>query len=189
MNQQVRAFLAETQTVVAGIDALSEQIAALADALQRVLRHGGKVLVFGNGGSAADAQHLAAELVGRFERDRRALPALALSTDTSALTAIGNDFGFDQVFARQIEALASPGDAVIAISTSGNSENIVRGAQAARAMGCFVAGLTGRSGGRLVGAVDLCILVDSSRTAAVQVAHSVVLHAVCHLVERGCGDA
>jgi phosphoheptose isomerase len=161
--------------------------AAVAEAARIVagaLRADRKVLIFGNGGSAADAQHVAAEFVGRFEQERRALPAIALTTDTSALTAIANDFGFDQVFARQVEALARRGDVVIGISTSGSSPNVLNGLAAARRAGATTIGLCGAPGCELCGSVDLAIAVDASNTASVQEAHLVAEHALCREVEQ-----
>jgi D-sedoheptulose 7-phosphate isomerase len=152
--------------------------------MAEVLRAGGKLLFFGNGGSAADAQHLAAEFVNRFLRDRRALAAVALTTDSSALTSIGNDLGFDQVFARQIEALARPGDLVVALSTSGTSANVLRGVEAARRLGCATVGLTGGSGGRLAKAVDEAFVVPSSETPRIQETHITLGHALCAVVDE-----
>jgi D-sedoheptulose 7-phosphate isomerase len=147
------------------------------------LSNGGKILFFGNGGSAADAQHFAAELTIRFAKDRRALAGLALTTDTSALTACGNDFGFDQVFSRQIEALGRAGDLAIALSTSGNSPNILAAVQLARASGIFTAAFTGETGGKLRGAVDLLIAVPSPTTARIQEMHSLLGHLLCQEIE------
>ncbi len=155
----------------------------LAHGIADSLRAGGKVLFFGNGGSAADSQHLAAEFVNRFLRDRQALPAIALSTDTSALTSIGNDLGFDQVFSRQVEALARPGDIVIGISTSGNSPNVLRAIQAARALGCTTVAFTGGSGGTLAAAAAVAFIVPSSETPRIQETHITLGHALCALVE------
>jgi D-sedoheptulose 7-phosphate isomerase len=162
----------------------SQAIAGLVQSLRAALAGGAKVLIFGNGGSAADAQHFACELVGRFMRDRRALPAVALTTDTSILTAIANDFGFDQVFARQVEALGRPGDVAIGISTSGRSANVVMGLQAAKARGLMTVALTGNSGGEVAGAADLHVAVAHSATPRIQEAHRTIIHAVCDLVER-----
>ncbi len=152
----------------------------MAEALQR----GGKLLFFGNGGSAADAQHLAAEFVNRFLHNRGALAAVALTTDSSALTSIGNDLGFDQVFARQVEALARPGDVVVAISTSGNSPNVLRGVEAARRLGCTSVGLSGGSGGLLATAVDEAFVVPSTETPRIQETHITMGHALCAVVEE-----
>lgn len=145
---------------------------------------GRKIMLCGNGGSAADAQHIAAELVGRFKCNRSALPALALTTDTSALTAIGNDFGFDQIFARQVEALSLPGDLLVTISTSGNSANLVLAARAARAKGCYTLAFLGGDGGRLANEVDSSIVVPSKNTARIQEMHIFIGHVLCELLER-----
>lgn len=160
------------------------RIEAVARRMADVLRRGGKLLFFGNGGSAADAQHLAAEFVNRFLRDRGPLAAVALTTDTSALTSIGNDLGFDQVFSRQVEALARPGDLVVAISTSGNSPNVLRGVEAARRLGCATVGLTGGSGGLLATAVDEVFVVPSTETPRIQETHITLGHALCAVVDE-----
>src|SRR5881409_3275891 len=153
--------------------------------ITRCLRNGGKMLVFGNGGSAADAQHMAAELVGRFQRERRALPAIALTTDTSALTAIANDYGYEQVFARQVRALGVRGDVALAISTSGRSPSVLRAVEACRELGIETIGLTGGDGGTLAGLVDLCLRVSASTDAArIQETHILIGHVLCELVER-----
>jgi D-sedoheptulose 7-phosphate isomerase len=144
---------------------------------------GHRVLLFGNGGSAAEAQHIAAELTGRFERDRRALPAVALTTDTSALTAVSNDYGFERVFARQVEALAGPGDAVVALSTSGRSPNVLAAVMAARERGCTVVGITGARGQPLAGLCDAAVLVPSTSTARVQEASLTIGHLWCAMIE------
>jgi D-sedoheptulose 7-phosphate isomerase len=164
-------------------------ILAAADALRAALRAGRKVLVCGNGGSAADAQHFAAELVGRFTRERRAWPALALTTDTSALTAIGNDYGFDRVFARQVEAHGRPGDVLVGISTSGGSPNVLAAVETARARGLVTIGLTGRDGGALGRAVNVHLNVPSQSTARIQEVHITLLHVLCDLVEQELVDA
>ena len=147
------------------------------------LQAGGKVLLMGNGGSAADAQHIAAELVGRFERERRGLPALALTTDTSILTAIGNDFHFDQVFSRQIEALARPGDLVIGLSTSGNSPNVLEAVRVAKERGIKTIALAGKDGGKLSRQADIAIVVPSQNTARIQEVHITVGHIICAAVD------
>jgi D-sedoheptulose 7-phosphate isomerase len=148
------------------------------------LRSGGKVLAFGNGGSAADAQHLAGELVGRFLRDRPGLPALALTTDSSVLTGISNDQGYEAVFRRQIEALGRPGDVALGISTSGRSPNVVEALQTARVRGLLTIGLTGGGGGRLGGLVHYLIDVPHHETARIQEVHSMVVHLLCQMVEE-----
>ena len=153
-----------------------------AAAIVAALTQGRTVFAFGNGGSAADAQHFTAELVGRYERERRAWPAVALTTDTSALTAIGNDYGFDRVFARQLEALGREGDVAIGISTSGNSPNVLRGLEVAKARGLVTIALTGR-GGTAGTLADHHIAVQEARTSRVQEVHATVLHVICELVE------
>jgi D-sedoheptulose 7-phosphate isomerase len=163
--------------------ARAEVVVKAAGAIAAALKHGNAVLTFGNGGSAADAQHFAAEMVGRYERDRQAWPAIALTTDTSALTAVGNDYGFDRVFARQIEALGREGDVAIGISTSGNSPNVLRGLEAARARGLVTIALTGR-GGAAGQIATHHIAVEEQRTSRVQEVHATVLHVICELVEK-----
>jgi len=167
---------------------LPEVLDELIQIAQRTLQAGGKILVCGNGGSAADAQHLAAELVCRVSRDRRALPAIALTTDSSALTAVSNDYGYSRVFARQVEALASSGDLLIAISTSGNSENVIEAARAARAAGCSVAALTGSTGGRLAEHVDLLVPVPSDAVSRIQEVHALCVHALAQALEDAVAD-
>lgn len=155
-------------------------VAAIAEAL----RGEGKVLIFGNGGSAADAQHMAAELVGRFERERRAFAAIALTTDTSVLTSVGNDYGFDRVFARQVEALGRRGDVAFGISTSGRSANVVTALGAARERGLRTIALTGRDGGDVGAAAEIHINVPDASTARVQEVHRTLIHVICELVEN-----
>jgi D-sedoheptulose 7-phosphate isomerase len=161
----------------------ASSVVRAAAAIVAALRDGRTVLAFGNGGSAADAQHFTAELVGRFERERRAWPAIALTTDSSALTALGNDYGFDRVFARQIEALGRAGDIAIGISTSGNSPNVLRGFEAANARGLVTIALTG-AGGAAATLAAHHIAVDEPRTSRVQEVHATVLHVICELVEQ-----
>ncbi len=158
-------------------------IAEAAAIILRRLREGSKLIVFGNGGSASDAQHIAAEFVGRYEANRKALAAIALTTNSSSLTAISNDYGFAEVFARQMQALGKSGDVALAISTSGNSENVLRGAAAARQLGAFTIGLTGRTGGKLAASVDLCICVPSDVTSRIQESHILIGHIVSKIVE------
>ena len=156
---------------------------ALATVLRRSLQGGHKLLVFGNGGSAADAQHIAAELVGRYARERRGMPAIALTTDTSILTSVGNDYGFDHIFERQIEALAVPGDVALGISTSGNSPNVLRGLVRARKIGVATAAFLGKTGGEIRGAVDHAIVIPSQETARIQECHITLGHILCELVD------
>ena len=162
---------------------LAEKIVEAAVKVIETYRAGGKVLLAGNGGSAADAQHIATELVGRFKQERRALPAIALTTDTSLLTALANDYGYETVFRRQIEALGSPGDILIALTTSGSSANILEAAAAARSQGLYVIGLTGQTGGSLKNVADLTLMVPSTDTPRIQEAHITIAHIICQLVE------
>jgi D-sedoheptulose 7-phosphate isomerase len=159
------------------------RIADVAKRMAEALSKGGKILFCGNGGSAADAQHLAAEFVNRFQRDRRALAAIALTTDTSVLTSIGNDLGFDRVFSRQVEALARPGDVLVAISTSGNSPNILHAVETAHALGVATVGLSGGTGGRLATLADEAFVVPNPETPRIQEVHITLGHVWCALVE------
>jgi len=175
-----RALFADLHTVQADVERIGKCLA-------EVLRVGSKVMLCGNGGSAADSQHIAAELTGRFVYERRALAALALSTDTSALTCIGNDYGFDAIFERQVQALGRKGDSLILISTSGNSANLLRAATAARSMGISTVGLLGRDGGSLRALCDYAVVVPSHVTARIQEAHIFIGHCWCGLVEQSLG--
>lgn len=179
-----RRAIHDRQALLRRTATLAPRIARLIDAVAEVLTNGGTLFFFGNGGSAADAQHAAAEFVGRFETERDGLPAIALTTDTSVLTAIGNDYGVARVFERQIESLARPGDLVIGISTSGNSENVVRGFRAARRRGAQTAALLGRGGGRAKALADLAIVVPAARVSLTQEVHEVILHVLCEEIER-----
>ncbi len=165
----------------------SEHISCLneiVNLLKRCLDEGNKILLFGNGGSAADSQHIAAELVSKFNKDRKALSAIALTTDTSILTSISNDYAFDNVFARQIEALGQKGDVAIGISTSGNSPNVLKGLAVAREKGLSTVGLTGQNGGKLKDYVDICFNAPTNSTARIQEVHITVAHAICDILER-----
>lgn len=161
-----------------------EAIESCAEIIFDTFRRGNKVLLCGNGGSAADAQHLAAEFVGRYETERVALPAIALTTDTSAITALANDYDFENVFARQVEALAVEGDCLIAISTSGNSPNVISATMTARNRGCRVIGLTGARGKKLAGLCDASVVVPSERTARIQEAHITIAHIWCEIIDQ-----
>ena len=171
------------------IPAMERDILRGAEALVQTLRGGGKILSCGNGGSAADGQHFAAEIVGRFYKNRRALPAIALSTDTSIITAVGNDYGFDRVFARQVEALANPADALILLSTSGNSPNLLNAAHGAWEKGLITIGLLGKDGGELKAKVDIPVIAPSWDTARIQEIHGFIIHLWAEIVESSlCGD-
>lgn len=177
------AILNDHQSVIADLRSITAEIDESAERIIACLKHGGKVLLMGNGGSAADAQHIAAELVVRYVNNRQALPAIALTTDSSIITATGNDFGFERLFARQVEALAQPGDLVVGISTSGSSENVVRALQQAKQQGVETLGLTGEATGPISELVDQIIQVPSSVTARIQEAHILIGHYWCERVE------
>jgi D-sedoheptulose 7-phosphate isomerase len=181
-HDRINEILSESAETTAGLSKNAAKIEKAARITAAALKKGATVFIAGNGGSAADSQHMAAELVGRFRKERRPLAACALTADTSALTAIANDYGFEEVFARQLRALAKKGDIFFAISTSGNSEDVLRAVAEARKMGLSVIGLTGR-GGRLAKVVDICLSVDSKNTARIQEAHITVIHALCELIE------
>lgn len=185
MVERARRSLRESAAAVEGcLEDGPQAVAAASRLILDAVRRGRKVVLFGNGGSAADAQHLAADLVGRFGRDRAPIPAVALNADTSVLTSIGNDYGFDRIFARQVDALARSGDVVIAISTSGRSANVIEGVRAARRAGAQVVVLTGRDGGTLAHLADVAIRVPSRQTARIQEAHIAIGHALCAIVEE-----
>jgi D-sedoheptulose 7-phosphate isomerase len=188
LSEPVAAVRAVVAACIAVHERLRDEnlqpIADVAAAILAASRNGHKVLVFGNGGSAADAQHLAVDLVGRFQRERRPVAVLALTTDTTLLTAIANDYAFDRVFVRQIDALATPGDLVFGISTSGRSANVVEGLRAARAHGLTTIAMTGGDGGPAGALADIQINVPDPSTARIQEAHRTVIHAICELVER-----
>jgi|SRR5689334_21539158 len=183
--EEIRRQLQESARVKQAFsDELVSRIEQLAGKISSALRAGGKLVLFGNGGSASDAQHLAAELVVRLRSERPGMAALALTTNPSILTAAGNDYGFEQIFARQVESLANPSDVIVALSTSGNSPNVLRGAEAARKRGAFLAALTGETGGALASRVDLLLNVPSRDPQRIQEAHIAVGHIVCSLVEK-----
>jgi D-sedoheptulose 7-phosphate isomerase len=185
-NPMISTRIREHLTAIDGLLRDTEYldtVSAVATAMTAALRVGGRVFFFGNGGSAADAQHLAAELTGRFLRERRGLPGLALTTNTSILTAIGNDYSFEEIYSRQIQALGNTGDLAVAISTSGTSPNILRAATSAREQGLVTVGLTGAAGGKLRTLVDHCICIPSEQTPRIQEAHILTGHILCELIE------
>jgi D-sedoheptulose 7-phosphate isomerase len=185
MNETIRKHLEGHQQVMQRVGAeLPAVIAAAGELLVHSLAAGGKLLVMGNGGSAADAQHFAAELVGRYRRERNPLPAIALTTDTSILTAVGNDYGYEMIFRRQVEALAKTGDVVCGISTSGNSANVMQALEAARQKGCRTLVLTGDRGGAMVTLADVAVVVPSDQTPHIQEVHLAIIHILCDLVEQ-----
>jgi len=188
-NSDIPKILRETSAVLTALAESTGEIEKIADTLVAAYKRGNKMVLFGNGGSASDAQHLATELLGGFtNHNRKSLPALALTTDTSALTAIGNDYSFDEVFSRQVQAMVNPGDVVIAISTSGNSKNVLKGAEMARVRKATVVGFTGADGGKLKAISDLCLRVPSSDTPRIQEAHITVGHIICAIVEQAVAE-
>jgi len=183
--EEIRRQLAESARVKQSFpDELVERISQLAEKSAAALRAGGKIVFFGNGGSAADALHLAAELVVRLRAERKGLAALALTTNPSVLTAAGNDYGFERIFSRQIESLVAANDILVALTTSGNSPNILRGVEAGRARGAFTAAFTGETGGALAGKVDLLLNVPSRDPQRIQESHITIGHIACSLIER-----
>ncbi len=187
LNAYFDAELDEHEAVVRATRTLRAEFLRLAEVAEAAIRAGNKIVFFGNGGSAGDAQHLATELVCRYKVDRRAIPAIAFTTDSSLLTAAANDFGYDTVFARQVEALCRPGDVAIGITTSGKSPNVTRALETARDMGVVPAALTGRDGGALVGLADPLLIVPSNTTARIQEMHIMLGQMLCDVIEQKCG--
>ncbi len=185
MKEKIRDIFAQSIDVKEkSLEKNLDAIAAAVNALTQSLKAGGKILIFGNGGSAADSQHMAAEFVGRFQKERRALAAIALTTDTSALTALGNDYGFDIIFTRQVEALGKKGDVAIGLSTSGNSKNVLSAIKKAKSLGLVTITLTGNDGGQTALLSDISLIAPSKVTARVQETHITMVHAICELVEE-----
>jgi D-sedoheptulose 7-phosphate isomerase len=178
------ALISDHQACISRLAGLGEIITTAARTLGQVIGRGGRVFVCGNGGSAADAQHFAAELIGRFEKERRPFPAVALTTDTSILTAVSNDYAYDRIFTRQLQGLAASGDVLVGISTSGNSGNVVEAVDMARELGLATIVLCGRDGGRLKGRADHVIIAPSDNTARIQEAHALILHFFAAVVEE-----
>ena len=183
-NAIIKEFLAHQETIAKVIETMQEPLLEASKLAVETLRAGNKILLCGNGGSAADAQHIAAELTGRYKTERRGLPGIALTTDTSALTAIGNDYGYDRVFDRQVEALANKGDLLIGISTSGNSTNVINALKVAREMGCKTLGLTGRDGGAMNELCDINLVVPSNDTPRIQEMHILFAHTICQIIDN-----
>lgn len=178
-------FFADHIRVMSDVkDNLVNEIQGASEAVLKSLTNGGKVIFMGNGGSASDAQHLSAEFVGRFVKERKPLAAISLATDTSALTAIGNDYGYEQIFSRQLEAIAKEGDVVIGISTSGNSENVFKALETGRRLKCFTIGLLGKDGGKCKSICDIDITINSDVTARIQEAHIFIGHILCELIDN-----
>ena len=182
---RIKEFLYESAKVKQAVaDTLTEKINEAITMARTSYQNGGKMLLMGNGGSASDAQHIAAEFIGRYKKERRPVAAIALTTDTSILTCVDNDYGFDTVFSRQVEGLAKKEDVIIAISTSGNSENVIRGVDKAREMGVKTIGLLGNQGGKLKDKVNLAIVVPSTNTARIQEAHITIGHIICEILDE-----
>ena len=179
----VREFKLHLETIEAVMNNMEEELVKASSMAVEVLRRGNKILLCGNGGSAADAQHIAAELTGRYKTERKGLPGIALTTDTSALTAIGNDYGYDRVFDRQTEALANKGDLLIGISTSGNSANIISALKLAKEMGCETLGFSGRDGGAMNDVCDVNLVVPSDNTPRIQEMHILFGHTICQIID------
>ena len=187
-ESKIIAIIKESVQVKQGLIRHADTIAAMANVIADAIGAGGKLLVFGNGGSAADAQHMAGELIGKFLIERRALPAVALGANSSIITSIGNDSEFSYIFERQIQGLAKKGDACLGISTSGTSRNVIAGIHAARDIGATTLALTGCGGGELAKICDISLVVDSNSTPRIQEAHIAVIHIICELVENAQND-
>jgi len=183
MKTTIENEFSEHLKVAKNMSTLTSQVEIAAQLCIDGLQNGGKILIFGNGGSAADAQHIAAELVGRYKVERKGLPAIALTTDTSALTSIGNDYGYDRVFDRQVEALANEGDVAIGISTGGSSSNVISGLKTAKELGCKLIGFSGRDGGEMNTLCDINLVVPAKDTPRIQEMHIVIGHTICHLID------
>ncbi len=188
VKAKIAAMIDEAARGVAGVDEASAgTIQEMAQLLIATFDAGGRVYVCGNGGSAADAQHIAGELAGRFRRERKPLPCVAVSTDTSVLTAVGNDYSFEDIFSRQVEALAAPGDVLWALSTSGDSPNVLKAADAAHQSGAKVIAMTGSGGGKLAEAADVCFRAPADRTDLIQLLHQLAYHIICELIDEHFG--
>ena len=181
--EYLRGAITEHQAVIARLEPLLPVISDVANEMRACLARGGKILIMGNGGSAADSQHIAAEIVGRFKKERKGWPAIALTTDTSILTSVGNDYGFDFIFSRQVEALCTPLDVVIGISTSGNSKNVVKAIETAREIGAKTVALAGGTGGKLATMCDYNLTMPSDDTPRIQEAHILIGHSLCEMLE------
>ena len=182
--KKIESIFKKHQDTIQKSTSLIPQISEVASLIKKILHSGGKVLIFGNGGSASDSQHIAAEIVGRFVKERKGLPAIALTTDTSIITAVANDYGYEHIFSRQIEALCLKNDVVIGLSTSGNSKNVVKGLEKANALGAITIGLTGGDGGLIKKISTHAIVIDSNETARIQEAHIFIGHILCELIDE-----
>ena len=182
-------FSEHLKTAQATLEYIATPLEIAANLCIDTLKNGGKILIFGNGGSAADAQHIAAELVGRYKVERMGLPAIALTTDTSALTSIGNDYGYARVFDRQVEALANKGDMAIGISTGGSSSNVISALKLAKGMGCKTIGFSGRDGGEMNDVCNVNLVIPAEDTPRIQEMHIVIGHTICHLIDQAFSDS
>ncbi len=183
LEKIISAFKESAEVKLAFVELYKDQIYQVGSIMATALKDGNKILLFGNGGSAADAQHIAAEIVGRYKKERKGLPAIALTTDTSILTAVGNDYGFETIFERQIEALCLPGDVAIGITTSGNSENVVRGLRKAHDLGATTVAFTGRNGGKVAQIAHYTFVVPSYETPRIQECHITLGHVLCEIID------
>ncbi len=183
LHEEIEKSIHEHIALIEKLHTLIPDIIDVSNRMVDCLNNGGKIRWMGNGGSAADSQHLAAELVGRFQRERKGIASISLTTDTSILTAVGNDYGYEKIFSRQVEALCRPEDLVIGISTSGNSLNVIKGLQAAKQIGAYCIGFTGRDGGQMKELCDCCLVAPSSNTARIQEAHILIGHILCQNID------
>ena len=184
INDEIIKTITESSNLILNSKKLSEKIEKAVNEIIKCFSTQNKIVIFGNGGSAADAQHIVAEFIGRFQKERKSLPAIALTTDSSIITSLANDYSYDIVFSRQCESLVSKGDVVIGISTSGNSKNVEKGIKTAKSMGAVTIGLLGGDGGIINSIVDIPIVVESTNTARIQEVHRVIYHIICGIVER-----
>jgi len=184
VNQYIKEIMSESANLIISSENLSEKIEEVVNVMVECLKNKNKIIVFGNGGSAADAQHISSELIGRFQKDRPSLPAIALTTDSSTITSIANDYSYDVVFSRQCESIVSKGDVVIGISTSGNSINVKNGITTSKKKNAVTIGLLGNDGGIIKDLVDIAIQVSSKNTARIQEVHRVIYHIICELLEK-----
>ena len=184
INDEIIKTIKETSNLILNSKNLSEKIEKAINEIIKCFSTGNKIIIFGNGGSAADAQHIVAEFIGRFQKERKSLPAIALTTDSSIITSLSNDYSYDIIFSRQCESLVSKGDVVLGISTSGNSKNVEEGIKTAKKRGAVTIGLLGGNGGTINNIVDISIVVKSTNTARIQEVHRVIYHIICGIVER-----
>ena len=184
INDEIKNTIRESSNIILVTENLSEKIEKAINEIIKCFSTGNKIIIFGNGGSAADAQHIVAEFIGRFQKERKSLPAIALTTDSSIITSLSNDYSYDIIFSRQCESLVSKGDVVLGISTSGNSKNVEEGIKTAKKRGAVTIGLLGGNGGTINNIVDISIVVKSTNTARIQEVHRVIYHIICGIVER-----